>query len=353
MNGQSYVSTIAAAWPEIARDFILLGINGETPSNVDDDPRFNYSYVNFVGRSTYKGFPGTDRESPALVSEAMAELKEIYPISHFLVGGHSQGGFLTYSLLMNFPESMAGAFPISCGVIFQCEPDAYDDETLRKTQRAVPLAIVHGKNDPAMGFSMGQYAATLFGEADWTAIRFLPDDTAGHMFGRLPVGAAIRWLESHASSDPPSLINFAASQLSKKDFRDAIAAVRRARTLKLDEDQKRQLDELTRSINTQVSVGAAKYLPLIHQAKDSSWIDDFLSFRDDFEFAGVAHEVMATFTELRARHQDPAKKAFDEARQLFQQGKQDEGYAKYREIIEKYYASPVYRNVKRWLEDRK
>ena len=98
------MGTIATAWPDIARDFILLGINGETPSNIGDDPRFNYSYVNYVGRSTFKGFPGTDRESPALVSEAMAELKEVYPISHYLVGGHSQGGFLTYSLLMNFPE---------------------------------------------------------------------------------------------------------------------------------------------------------------------------------------------------------------------------------------------------------
>ena len=36
MNGRAYVNTIAAAWPEIARDFILLGINGETPSNLGD-----------------------------------------------------------------------------------------------------------------------------------------------------------------------------------------------------------------------------------------------------------------------------------------------------------------------------
>ena len=100
-------------WPDIARDYILLGINGETPSSLGTEPQFNYTYVNYMGHSTYKGFPGTDRESPALVSEAMAELKGVYPISHYFVGGHSQGGFLTYSLLMNFPETMAGAFPIS------------------------------------------------------------------------------------------------------------------------------------------------------------------------------------------------------------------------------------------------
>src|SRR5206468_3566881 len=81
MNGRSYVETIASAWPDIARDFLLIGINGERPSNTGPDPRFNFSYANFVGKSTFKGFPGTDRESPALVSEALAELREAYPVS--------------------------------------------------------------------------------------------------------------------------------------------------------------------------------------------------------------------------------------------------------------------------------
>ena len=65
MNSQSYVGTIAAAWPDIARDYILLGINGETPSNLGDEPPFNYTYVNYMGRSTYKGFPApTARARP-------------------------------------------------------------------------------------------------------------------------------------------------------------------------------------------------------------------------------------------------------------------------------------------------
>jgi predicted esterase len=353
MNSRSYVDTIASCWPDIARDFILLGINGETPTDVSEDPRFNYTYVNYVGRSTFKGFPGTDRESPALVSEAMAELQEIYPIAHYLVGGHSQGGFLTYSLLMNFPERLAGSFPISCGVIFQCEPDAYRDETLRQMQRGIPLAIVHGKNDPVVSFSMGQYAATLFGESGWPALRFFEDDVGGHMFTHLPVGPAIRWLEAHASRNPASLLDFADARLRQGGFRDTVAALRRARKLGLDESQKHRADEIDRVINSKVAPGAAKYLPLTHEAKDRSWIDGFLTFRDDFEFADAAQEVMASFAQLRARHEGPTKEAFTEAQQLFQQGKQDEGYAKYREIVQLYYASPLYRTVKRWLAERK
>ena len=64
-------------------------------------------------------------------------------------------------------------------------------------------------------------------------------------------------------------------------------------------------------------------------------------------------EVMAAFAELRKSQDEPAKKAFGEARQLFQQGKQDEGYAKYKEIVEKDYASSLYRIVKRWLDRAK
>jgi predicted esterase len=353
MNAQSYVNTIAAAWPEIGKNFIILGINGEIPSNVGDDPRFNFTYQNYMGRSTYKGYPGTDRESPALVNETMKDLKEVYPIDHYLVGGHSQGGFLTYNLMMNFPESMAGAFPISAGLLIQCDPSVFDDEPLKKAQRNVPLAIIHGKNDPIMGFGMGQYAANLFGDGGWPAFRFFTDDTAAHMFARLPVGPAIQWLETLASQDPKTLIDFATERAAKNGYRDAIAALDRARKLKLDPTQKRRADALAKTIDTKAAAGAAKYRPLILKAKDGAWIDGFLAYRDDFEFAPAAQRTMAAFAELRKTHDVAAKEAWGEANKLFQQGKQDDGYKKYKEIVEKSYASPLYRIVKRSLEERK
>jgi hypothetical protein len=112
MNCKMYVNTLASTWPDIARDYIIIGINGEKPADIGSaggpgmgaakEPVFNYTYVSYVGKSTFKGYPGTDRESPGLVSEAMVELREVYPIDKYFVGGHSQGAFLTYSLLMNF-----------------------------------------------------------------------------------------------------------------------------------------------------------------------------------------------------------------------------------------------------------
>ena len=353
MNGRAYVSTLAAAWPDLARDYILLGINGETPSDLAADRlAFNYTYVNYVGRSTFRGFPGTDRESPALVREAMDELKRVYPVKHYLVGGHSQGGYLTYSLLMNSPEAIAGAFPVSAGLIVQCEPSAFADESLRAAQRAVPVAIVHGKTDPLVPFDNGAYAAGLFLDAGWPALRLFADDHAAHQFGRLPVGPAIRWLEAMASDDPRALLDFAERRLRESGRRDAIAAARRARGLTLDARARARLDRLTQAIDAQAAPGSATYLAAIRADKDNTWVDGFLAFRDEFEFADAASDAMVAFNALRAKHDPPAQKAIVEARTLFGQGRREEGYAKAKEVAERYYASSSYRLARRWLAER-
>jgi predicted esterase len=353
MNGRDYAGTFPGAWPDIARDYFLIGLNGETPSNTGEPPQFNFSYVNYVGRSTFGGFPGTDRESPALVAEALTELKKTYPIKHYFVGGHSQGGFLTYSLLMNTPELIAGAFSVSCGVIFQCEPSAYVDEALRKAQRKVPLAIVHGKNDPQVGFGMGDYANGLFKDANWPALHFFTDASAGHMFARLPVNQAIRWLEVMASDDPGRLIEFAETRLKANEERDAISAIQAARSLKVDAARKKRLDSLVADVNRRAGPKAKEFLKKIKENKDNSWVDAFLAFRDRFEFADAAQPVMAAFAELRAKHELIAKKALGESRTAFEQGKRDEGYAKLKEIVDLAYASSAYSNAKRQLAERK
>jgi predicted esterase len=358
MNSRAYVNTIAAAWPDIAKEFIILGINGEQPSSLggkkDEEPAFNYTYVDFVGKSTFKGFPGTDRESPALVCESLAELRKVYPIDRYFVGGHSQGGFLTYSLLMNYPEQFAGAFPISAGVIFQCEPSAFTGEKIKVAQRAVPLVIVHGKQDPNVNFSAGQHAATLFGESNWPAFRFIADNSgAGHRFGLLPIDKAIRWLEALSSDDPNRLLDFAEQSFKEKHYRDAFAALKRARERTPADASHDRLDQVTKKLDAAAQPGAAKFLAKIRENKDKTWIDGFLTYRDDFEFAPAAGEVMQTFNTLRAEHEDPAKQALDGARTAFQNGQRDAGYAKYQEIADKWYASSSYRNVKRWLAERK
>ncbi len=351
MNGRSYVDTIASAWPDLAKEFLLIGINGERPSDTGPDPRFNFSYANFVGKSTFRGFPGTDRESPALVADALIELKATYPVARYLVGGHSQGGFLTYSLLMNYPELIAGAFPISAGLIFQCDPTAYSDETLKKAQRRVPLVIVHGKTDPVVDPGLGKAAADAFREASWPAFRFLEPDQGGHMFALLPINQAIRWLDALSTEDHDKLVAFGESRLKEKAYRDVIAALAQSSRFKPSKDLSDRETKLKAAIDAQVAPKAKTFLAQI-KANKPGWIDPFLAFRDEFQFADAAKDAMTAFDALRAQQEGPAQAAFNEAQPLFRQGKADDAYKKYREIVDKYPASPLYRTAKKALAER-
>ena len=215
------------------------------------------------------------------------------------------------------------------------------------------LEFGFANSNPQQVFVAAQYAADLFRNAGWPAFHFFSDETANHWFARLPIGTAIHWLETQASTDPVILLNFAASQLAQSQYRDAIAALHRAKTFRLDDTQKHRLDELNHVVNAKAATGAMKYLPLIRAAKDGTWIDDFLAFRADFEFAEAAGDAMAAFAELRNRHEEPAKKASAEALKFFQDGNQAAGYTQYREIVQKYYASSRYLHVKRALETQK
>ncbi len=352
MNGEAYVNTLASTWPDIARDYIILGINGETASRIDpDNPAFNYTYVNYMGKSTYKGFPGTDRESPALVREAMEELRKVYPVKHYFVGGHSQGGYLTYSLMMHSPEVVAGAFPISAEVMIQNDPAVFDDEALKAKQRAIPLAIVHGKTDPQVGFSGATYGVGLFLDAGWPAVRLFADDRAGHMFARLPVGPAIRWLETLTSDDPAVLVGFAERRFKEKAPRDAIAAIQRAKTLKLDAPLKARLDKVSKEVDSLAASKARVFLEAMKAKKNLRWVNDFLAFREQYEYADSASAAMKAFNALRAEQNEPAKKLIGEAQALFNQNKRPDGFVLVQQVADKYPASTSYRQAKIWLAE--
>jgi hypothetical protein len=167
-------------------------------------------------------------------------------------------------------------------------------------KRKIPLAIIHGKTDPVVGFAGGEYAARIFGDAGGPAFRFFADDQGAHLFARPPVGPAIRWLETQSSTKPAPLVDFAKKRIGEGGYRDAIAALNRARGLKLEEAEKRRVDQLAPTIAAKAAPSAAKYLKLVRAAKDGSWIDGFLAYRADFEFADDAQKVMAAFAERRA-----------------------------------------------------
>lgn len=345
-----YVEGIAAS--DFGARYLVLGIDGErwNEGSAADDPRQNYTYVNFMGRSTYEGYPNTDRESPALVAELLRAVQQRWHCPKTFVGGHSQGGFLTWFFAMHYPELVAGVFPISCGLVMQCEPDVFADATLRALQRKVAIAVVHGRRDPNVPFAQGEAAWQSCVEAGFPRLRLFANG-AGHGFSSLAWQEAVTWLETVTGDDVEALAKLGDEALDDDRARDATAALASLRELS-SAAAKRAVAALAPKIDAAARDGVARFAPLLDAPGDGAWIDDFLAFRDGFEFADAARDVMARFTALRAVQTEPATKLFGEARGLFQKGQRDEGWAKYEELVAKCWASPLYRRVRGWLDDR-
>lgn len=338
------------SWPDVGKKFMVIGIDGESWADWSkpDDPRQNYTYVNWMGKSTYKGYPYTDRESPALVADVIKELKKLYKLDRIFLGGHSQGGYLAFIMHMHFPELLDGTFPMSCGLVMQAEPDVFEDEKLKAAQRATPLAIVHGTQDGVVGIDQGRYSWERFSEFGFPGLRFVTAPV-GHGYDFLPVGEAIAWMDALSTKDAKKLVAFAKARADAGDWRDVAAALRRGKAVKAE----RRMRPIAKRLNDAAKKDADRFRGLIDKDKNGDWVAEFLAWRDQFEFAPAAAPAMKAFQKLRAAHAEPAKKLMNDARKAFREGRKDEGWAQYQTLVDEYYAAPGYRAVKRWLADRK
>ena len=343
-----YVESIGAT--DIGERCIVVGVDGERweDSSKPDDPRQNYTYVNFMGRSTYQGYPNTHRESPALVAEVIEELRARLGTGRTFVGGHSQGGFLTWFFAMHYPELVDGVFPMSSGMTMQCEADVFDDAELKTAQRDVAIAVVHGRRDPTVPFAQGEGTFTRTREHGFPMLRLF-DNNAGHGFSSLPWIDAVEWLLAITSDDPEVLEQHGQQALDDDRHRDAMAFARRLRTL--DGGQKAG-DRIAAEVDEYAEGDVERFRKALAEPGDGDWIDDFLTWRDDYEFADCAAPLMQSFARLRAEHDPRAAELKGEARKLFQQGKRDAGWQKYEELVETCWASASYRAVQGWLDER-
>ncbi len=353
MNSRMYVETIVGQWPSIAQRYVLLGIDGEIlSSGAPGEPRFNYTYVSYAGRSKYKGLIGTERESPALVAEAIEEIKARMSVSRLFIGGHSQGGFLAYSVMMNFPHLVDGAFPMSGGLIIQCEPAAYEDEALVALQRRKPLAIIHGTTDPNVAFDMGLHAWEAFEDAGFPMLRLFTDEQAGHRFAFLPLEAAIEWLEAMTDDDPARLADFAEESMGAGEHRDAQVVVLRGLQFAPGQLQPR-FEAVQAALDAAAGEPAQRLAEQIQAAAGDACVDEFLSFRARYRYTPAAQPAMEAWEALRAGHQPEADRLFAEAREDFQRGDQEAGRAKCRRIMDEFYASSWYRLARRMADEQR
>lgn len=351
MSASAYVHTFVATWPEIAAQHRIVGFDGEEMNNTDDpdEATYNYTYINFSGPEVGPAFMHT--QSPALVAAALEQLGGELGVTDWLVGGHSQGGYLTYAIAQFYPELVSGAFPISAGFLVQCEPDyAYFRERPEHVlqQHQVPFAIVHGSNDPLVDFSNATYAHERLVDGGYPAVRLFEHERAAHMFGLLPVGEAVRWLIDMSSSDGERLGQLADAELEAERFRSAAAAAARARTLELSGANRRRLDSIERVLESEASELAASLLDEMEGDQPSSWVGAFWEFREQHGLSEAAAPVLRAYQDLREAQQERGDELFYEARGERDAGRREELY---RAILEQAFATKWWPVATRFLEE--
>ena len=341
------VFVTAKNWPEIGKKYAILGIQGEQWADWsgEDDLRHNYTYQNWMGRSTYKGFPYTDRESPSLVMEMIDELDEKYSFARRFIGGHSQGGFLTHVLHMHFADKIDGTFPIAGGMIIQAEPDVFEDEDLIAAQKETPMALVHGKRDNVVPYSTGQYVYNRYLSHDFGRVQFIRPNM-GHPYDFLPVNEAISYLDVMTTDDADALQKWAEEKVQKKEWRAVGNAIERAKKIKAG----KAFSPIWKSYEAAAKKDAAKHMKAMKKNQNGKWVDGFLQWQEQFGQSNAAKELNKLFAEMREAHAEPAKENAIEARKAFNSGKAAKGWELNREIVEKYYASTQYRTLKKQVE---
>ena len=338
----------AKNWPELAENYMIVGIQGDQWASWSDvdDLRFNYHYVNWMGRSTYQGYPNTDRDSPYLVSQVVEELGKTYKWKRTFLGGHSQGGYLAHILHMHSPEQFAGVFPIACGLVMQAEPDVFEDEDLKAAQRATPLAILHGSADSVVAPSSGLYSRDRF-EAHGFELSTLMQPDRGHGYDFLPIGDVIAWLDAMSTEDDDALVAYATKAIEDERYEHAGQALRHAGDVGLE----RKLAAVSKALDKAAAEGLEEFTPLVEAAEGGDWVDRFVVWRRKFRHAPAAAALMEAWAALRAEHEEPAEALYKEGRQAMRDGDRSTGLAKYREATEKYFAAGRYPLLRRWTTD--
>ena len=110
-----------------------------------------------------------------------------------------------------------------------------------------------------------------------------------------------------SSDDSNRLVAVAESSIESENYRDAVAALRRLERIDTDEQVKESAVELMDKITAAANPQLAKLTAAITANKNGEWADDFLEFRNQFEFAPCARELMQMHEELRLIHQEPAR----------------------------------------------
>ncbi len=370
-DSKAYIDSIVATWPELAERYVLIGIDGEQFTRPyaehAERPSFAYTGLSFVGKgANFRGFQGTDRESPAPIAEAIIELRQRFNFSKLFLAGHgsrdyTSGGNNAYHIQTYFPDVTDGVVVVAGASLVQCNVVEFKDPEIRAAQRKTPLVIL----EPA-----GKSSTS--GNADWAYEKYMDNgfpmlkylkEGAGQNFADFPIDKAIAWLERITAQEPEEALRSVRTFISEGNPRDANALAHRFHSVS---QQTGQRDPDLQAL-TQVTTEAfeesqervdqlARFEELLERSLESGegvedWFDDFIEFRKAWEFSPATQALRQRFDELRAEQNAPAKKIYNQARAADKE-KSNSGNPLYETIVTKHFASAYYLQAKSILDKR-
>ena len=322
MNGLDYLRTIESnKW---ADEDILCCPNGEKGS----DP---YGQNNF------------SEASGPLVAEVTEEVQKALKTTVTYVGGHSQGAFLTYNVVMNYPDLYQGAFPMAGDCWLQNEPNLWEGkpDVLQK-QRQIPIAVIHGKADPVVRFSQGEHAYDCFRAMGWTKLRLFAPEKLNHMFGIAPIDEALEWLETVNGRNESKGLNLAKRWSKDGEWGWVRHAVKGT--------------PAAAGVEKVAEEAAAKALPAVLDAmkgKPNEWVPKWIEFWRIHGESAAAKTAVEDYLRKREQERGDAAQLFGQSQAAFRSSNKNEAFQHLEKLLET--GAHTYQGyfAWKWISERK
>lgn len=296
MNGLEYLRSFEAKkWCE---DDILCCPNGETGTDPSGPNNFGFG-------------------SAPLVADVTEEVQKAFRTTITYVGGHSQGAFLTYSVILNYPDLYRGAFPMAGDCWSQNEPNLWEDRPeLLKKQKDIAIAVIHGRTDPVVAFSQGEHGYDCFRAMGWTKLRLFAPANLNHMFMLAPIDEALEWLDAMNGRNEPKSLSLAARWAREGEWGWVRHATKGAKSGVF-------------ALQKSAEDAAAKAAPAIAQAlkgPSADWVPKWVEFWRVYGETNAAKPLVANYLAQRDQQRSAATRLFNEAQMHFRAGKRDDAF---------------------------
>lgn len=316
MNGRAYVGSFEAKhWCD---DDLLLCPNGETTA---DAAKHVHNFTELSG---------------PLVADAVRATKKAFRVTATYVGGHSQGAFLTLNVFLCHPDEFQGAISFAGGCWMRNEPDLWlDQPDVLAKQMRIPLAVIHGPDDPVVPFATGKDVYDRFRSMGWPALRLFAPDGIGHMFMPAPVDEAIAWLDAMNGRDEKRSAALVDDWIAAGEWSWAAGA---ADALADAPGAGAAAKALPAKVAKAADAPAKKAVAEMQTAMDREpaiqWVPKWLEFRRVFWRTAAAKPLVAKYDRLRDREQGDGARIFGEVIAAFRSNREDDAWAAYERLLE-------------------